>query len=203
MLNSAQLRRECKNAARLEIQRGGLWKCIGATAMMVIPEMLMSIALSVKAQPVMQLLNQASESENADLDQMMSYSAELYGYLGVYLLASLLILAPLFLGMMRYCACRAHGQAGEFSDMVVCFTGFKRYLRAIRTTLCIVLFAVLWGVPVLGGITALCVVLSLLLGTSEGGMVFCILLTFVLAFLATIFVVARVYRYLPAFILQA
>ncbi|MGN1030815.1 MAG: DUF975 family protein, partial [Butyricicoccaceae bacterium] len=35
------------------------------------------------------------------------------------------------------------------------------------------------------------------------GMIFCILLTFVLAFLATFFVVARVYRYLPAFILQA
>ena len=155
MLNSTALRRQCKSAARLEIQRGGLWKCIGAIALMAIPETLLSVAVNIKMNPAMELLNQMALDETIDLSQYMEQVVTVYAYLGIFVLVSLLILSPLQFGALHFCMARAHGRQGEMGDVVIGFSRLKKYLTAIKTDLCIVLFTLLWGVPLIGGATAL------------------------------------------------
>ena len=126
MLNSTALRRQCKSAARLEIQRGGLWKCIGAIALMAIPETLLSVAVNIKMNPAMELLNQMALDETIDLSQYMEQVVTVYAYLGIFVLVSLLILSPLQFGALHFCMARAHGQQGEMGDVVIGFSRLKK-----------------------------------------------------------------------------
>lgn len=204
MLNSTALRRQCKSAARLEIQRGGLWKCIGAIALMAIPETLLSVAVNIKMNPAMELLNQMALDETVDLSQYMEQMVTVYAYLGIFVLVSLLILSPLQFGALHFCMARAHGQQGEMGDVVIGFSRLKKYLTAIKTDLCIVLFTLLWGVPLIGGATALSIALAeLVFRTTQSLNAFMgmMLLAVVLIIAAAIVVSARVMRYSAAYIL--
>lgn len=204
MLNSAELRRQCKRAARLELQRGGFWKCIGAMALMAVPSMLLAAALNIKMTPMMDMLEKYLLDESVQLSQYMEYAAQIYLYLGIFAVISLFIISPLTFGAMHYCMARAHGQQGEMSDVIIGFSRLKKYLTAIKTDLCVMLFSLLWTLPLVGGATALGLGLLLLAAKNSSSIsliMFISLLTYALIIAAAVYATARTMRYQAAYFL--
>lgn len=203
MLNASELRRQCKQAARLEIQRGGFWSCISAIALIQIPAALLLFAMNLKLNPALELLMQSLNDDTITLEVYLEQLTSTYGYIGIFGIASLLLLSPLTFGGIHYCMMRAHGQRGDFSDILICFSRLKKYITVIKTELCIGLFSVLWSILLVGGATLIAIGLILLTApmiSSFGMLLLVIVLVYALIIIAALYASARIMRYTAAYI---
>lgn len=108
---------------------------LGATALYLLPEFLISLGLSAK-------LGYFSEDVAAALTD-----AHMLLYLTVALLAELLFLQPLYYGLTQFYALRRAGARPSVTVVTMALSSGREYLRAIRLSLLLALRGALWLVP--------------------------------------------------------
>ncbi len=112
-----------------------LWPTLGATALYLLPVVLISAAL-------------VAVCGGTDTEAISKLSdQQLMTYLGVYLLAHFFIVQPLYYGLTQFYALQRAGARPSVSTVTMCLTSFRLYFRALRLTLVILLFSVLWAIP--------------------------------------------------------
>lgn len=115
-----------------------LWPTLGATLLYFIPVILLSTAL-----------NAVCGGLDQNILDSLTYE-QLLIYLGVYLLAQLLIVKPLYYGLTQFYALRRAGARPSVSTVTMCLASARMYGRSICLALTIALFSLLWAVPLVG-----------------------------------------------------
>ncbi len=108
---------------------------LGATALYLLPEFLISIGLSAK-------LGYFNEDVAASLTD-----AHVLLYIAVVLAAELFLLQPLYYGLTQFYALRRAGARPSVTIVTMALSSGREYLRAIRLSLLLVLRSALWLVP--------------------------------------------------------
>lgn len=111
---------------------------LGATVLYFLPAALLSVALSA-----------ACGAFDEQLMQRLT-DRQLLAYLGLYLLADLLITQPLYFGLTQFYALRRAGARPSLATVTMCFSSLRLYAMSIRMALTIALFILLWSLPAMG-----------------------------------------------------
>lgn len=160
-----------------------LWPTLGATLLYFLPLALLSVAFSA-----------VSGAFDESIAKSLT-NVRLLQYLGIYLLAELLITQPIYFGLTQFYALRRAGARPSMSMVTICFSSLRLYGKAILMTLTIAVFTVLWSIPA----AAVCAAgygIYLLLPNTLGWFLF-----YELAILAVIFVAGMISRYHCAYAL--
>lgn len=178
MVYRPDLRQQYKAQARARI-RENFWPTIGATLILLIPMLLISLIME-------------SGTSNMSDTPTMEELIRLYRALGIYLLASLFIGGPLQFGAKQYYIARARGQQASVWTVASCFSSGKKYLTAIKLELCIFVRSLGWIILLVAAIFGACALVLVSMGL------------FVIAMIALIplslFISVKVRRYDGAFI---
>lgn len=113
-----------------------LWPTLGATLLFFAPYFLLSVAMRL-----------ACYGTGTELLEGLTRT-QLLGYLAVYAVANLLIVQPLYYGVMQFYALRRAGGHPPITMVTMCLSSWRLYLKSIRMALVILLFSVLWLIPV-------------------------------------------------------
>lgn len=138
MVYRPDLRQQYKAQARARI-RENFWPTIGATLILLIPLLLISLILE-------------SGTSNMSDTPTMEELVRMYRALGIYLLASLFIGCPIQFGAKQYYIARARGQQVSVWTVASCFSSGKKYLTAIKLELCIFVRSLGWVILLIAGI---------------------------------------------------
>lgn len=115
-----------------------LWPTIGATALYLLPMGLLSAALAAVCGGV-----DTGEISKIPMERLLIY-------VGIYLLAHLFIIQPLYYGLTQFYALRRAGARPAVSTVTIALSSLRLYCRSIRLSLTIILFSVLWAIPAAG-----------------------------------------------------
>ncbi|MDO5784463.1 MAG: DUF975 family protein [Eubacteriales bacterium] len=112
-----------------------LWPTLGATVLFLLPIVLISAALTAAC-------------GGASVEAVSKLSArQMLTYLGVYVLAHFFIVQPLYYGLTQFYALQRAGARPSVSTVTMCLSSFRLYFRSLRLALVILLFSVLWTIP--------------------------------------------------------
>ena len=143
-----------KQAAKQDIAAMFL-PTLGVTALFLLPAALIFAVFALVCGTDMDAIRQLSDRQ-------------LLTCLGVYLLAQLLIVQPLYYGLMQFYALLRGGVRPSMCAVMLCLASFDQYARALRLSLSILLFAVLWAIPLAVACGAGCALYAVVLPNGFG-----------------------------------
>lgn len=164
---------DSKMAAKQDIA-AMLLPTLGATILYFLPVVLLSIGFSAVCGTF-----DPTVLENLTAVQVLLYT-------GIYLLAKLLITQPLYYGLTQFYALRRGGARPSVTTVTMCFSSIQLYGVAIRMTLIIALFTLLWSIPAIGLCAAAYGIYHFLPGTMGWFVAYELLIVTGLLFLCTI-----------------
>ncbi|MDO4286610.1 MAG: DUF975 family protein [Eubacteriales bacterium] len=112
-----------------------LWPTLGATLLFFAPYFLLSTAMRL-----------ACYGTGTELLDGLTQT-QLLKYLAVYAAANLLLVQPLYYGVMQFYALRRAGGHPPITMVTMCLSSWRLYLKSIRMALVLLLFSVLWLIP--------------------------------------------------------
>ena len=135
----AQMRRQFKRQARENIQRRK-WSAMLAVLLVVIPALLLTSIYQIEMGQFTPLL----QNDSLEMSKMYTALRGVYKVLGLYLLASILVLEPLKFGMKHYMVARARGQYENVGIVMCCFSSIRKYITAVTIGLSIFVRSIGW-----------------------------------------------------------
>lgn len=133
-----------------------LWPTMGATLLYLVPVILTSAIFSLKM-------------GGGDLEKMAELSVDQIAlYMGIYMLAQIFIIAPLYFGLTQFYALRRAGATPSASMVTMCLSSLKLYAKSIRMYLSIGVHSVLWVIPLSVAIALASVVIEIILPNTFG-----------------------------------
>lgn len=130
MIYDSQLRKQYKAQARADI-KAAFWPTMGAVFLFMLPTVLITIIYQIVL----------DGTTNTDV---MASIGQIYGALGIYLLAILFIVTPIQFGAKHYFVARARGEQASPTLVFSCFADGKKYLTSIKVVLCILARSIGW-----------------------------------------------------------
>lgn len=135
----AQTRRLFKKRAKDNIHRG-FWSAMLAVILVVIPSLLISFIYQLQMDQFTPLM----QDDSLAITQIYTVLRGVYTSLGLYLLASILILQPLKFGLKHFMVARARGQYESVGIVLCCWASIRKYITAVKLALCIMLRSLGW-----------------------------------------------------------
>lgn len=130
MTCNSDARRAYKKQARADI-RVKFWPTMGAVILELIPIVLIGMIMQIGIRGL---------SEYPTMEELL----RVYKYLVIYVLAAFLIGGPITFGAKHYFVSRARGEQSSVSQVLICFTSFKKYVTALKLGLCILVRSLGW-----------------------------------------------------------